>query len=198
MLPVSGLEQNPQQQEQEQEQQHQTVIPHPTDPGLISIPLQPSIASPMDPPPTDYHTPLAGLACIMDAVAAEIGDPPLRPTAPRPASVTAWLQNCLQAYFHRFHERWPVVHRPIFDEKTDDALLVGSVLMIGSWMHDHEAVVESVLCIHDRLMVHLLTKLVSSPTSHSRHKAKQVVLLNVALAFEIGVSGKVGTSTPLL
>ena len=105
----------------------------------------------------------AGLKCVKDAVSAQIEG--RQPPDARPPGhellIKPWLSSRVDVFFGRFHERWPIVHAPVFDQRTDSALLVGTVLMIASWQRDHECLREDILSIHERLiMPHLLSVLV--------------------------------------
>lgn len=84
-------------------------------------------------------------------------------TPPPSEDLKAWIASCSAHYFGTFHERWTnIVHAPSFDQTTDDAFVVGSVLVIGAWLWDRENLGELVLDIHNRLVHRLLSLIVST------------------------------------
>lgn len=82
-------------------------------------------------------------------------------TPPSSDELKAWMAASIQQYFGNFHERWTIVHAASFDERTDDAFVVGTVLMIGAWQRDRENLGELIIDIHGRLLHRLLSLLVS-------------------------------------
>ncbi|KFH42798.1 Zinc finger protein-like protein [Hapsidospora chrysogenum ATCC 11550] len=134
----------------------------------------------------------AGLTCVKDAVSAQIEG--RQPPDARPPGhellIKPWLSSRVDVFFGRFHERWPIVHAPVFDQRTDSDLLVGTVLMIASWQRDHECLREDILFIHERLIMPHLLSVLAEP-EHSGHKpwpfeTYQIALLHVVFAFETG------------
>jgi hypothetical protein len=82
-------------------------------------------------------------------------------TPPSSDELKAWMTTSIQQYFGSFHERWTIVHAASFDERTDDAFVVGTVLMIGAWQRDRENLGELIVDIHGRLLQRLMSLLVS-------------------------------------
>lgn len=106
----------------------------------------------------DFQAARVGLTCVMDAISAEITGKKAAPSSSE--HIQKWLPSCVSVYFGRFHERWTLVHAPVFDANTDSALLVGTVLIIASWQRDHKSLRGLIISIHDRLMAYLFRKLV--------------------------------------
>ncbi|KAG4443101.1 hypothetical protein IFR05_001427 [Cadophora sp. M221] len=48
----------------------------------------------------------------------------------------------LDIYFTYFHHRWPIFHRPSFEDENENTLVVSSAKMIGAW---HEALLDQLL-----------------------------------------------------
>lgn len=71
-----------------------------------------------------------------------------------------WLSSAIQIYFGRFHERWPLIQHPIFDERTDHTLVVASVVMIGSWFRSPDGPRKSIIDIHDAMVPILMKHIV--------------------------------------
>jgi hypothetical protein len=108
----------------------------------------------------DTSVVMAGLRTVLRVISpahARVGPPEKQPS---PDEVKAWLSSCLKVFFGRFHERWPVIHAPTFDERTDDAHLVGTAVMIGSWFLDPRHIREVIIEIHKCMMSHLFNNLV--------------------------------------
>ncbi|KAI6781443.1 uncharacterized protein J7T54_001405 [Emericellopsis cladophorae] len=100
-----------------------------------------------------------------------------------------WMSCCLDRYLGRFHERWPVVHAPSFDRTTDNALLVGSMTMVGSWYQDGLLVRDSLIAINDRIMSRVTKLLANDDLDESKAwplETYQIGLLNIVFAFETG------------
>jgi len=72
----------------------------------------------------------------------------------------SWVITCLQSYTRTFHERWPIVHLPVFDPSTEPLVVVASVLMIGAWYENDEELRNLVTELHLMLVDHLLRELV--------------------------------------
>jgi hypothetical protein len=67
------------------------------------------------------------------------------------------------AYFTYFHQRWPILHAPTFDETTVSTLLANSVRMIDDWLGTDSTNQrrETASQIYPHLMDAISTKIVS-------------------------------------
>jgi hypothetical protein len=71
-------------------------------------------------------------------------------------------QKYLNVYFDRFHDRWPIVHRPSFDEEvvhTDLCEL--SMRVIGAWLLGTSESIQFAIETHAILVDHIMSQLVS-------------------------------------
>lgn len=138
--------------------------------------------------PRDYvEISRAGIECVTSAVATEMAGKKQTHT---PSGNRAWLAKCIRTYFRSFHERWPIVHAPVFDEKTDGTYIVATVIMIGSWHADDPSVREGIFKLHDRFMFYLSRKMISGdpgPDQPWPYEIYQISLLHIIFAFESGV-----------
>jgi hypothetical protein len=73
-----------------------------------------------------------GLATILDGVNSE----DVGPLPPQSEAFEVWLSQCTEAYFGYFHERWPVLHAPVFNWRRASSRLIGTVAIIGTWLRD--------------------------------------------------------------
>lgn len=103
----------------------------------------------------------ACLASILKAVSLPSIEGLACSNPPAPENLRAWISQSVEQYFGPCHERWQLVHAPVFDERTDDAFVVGSVILIGSWHRDREGLGDFIIDIHSRLVYCLLTNIVS-------------------------------------
>lgn len=63
-------------------------------------------------------------------------------------------------YFSQFHDRWPIVHSPSYDENEEASeLLLPSILMIGGWVDGTTTSKEWALEVHHNLVEHILPRL---------------------------------------
>lgn len=144
-------------------------------------------SQPKDSPQIDVHLARAGLECVSNAVAAAMAG---KKHQTPPKETQPWVSQSTQAYFGAFHERWPIVHAPVFDEKTDGTLLVATVVMIGSWHSDDTSVRHHVLKLHERFMFYLSRKMIAEDDGSDKpwpYETYQIILLHVVFAFESGV-----------
>ncbi|GJN84041.1 hypothetical protein PLIIFM63780_007594 [Purpureocillium lilacinum] len=109
---------------------------------------------------------------------------------PSPLTVPeSWLTACTESYLSTFHNRWPIVHGPSFDQATDPVLLVASIVMINSWLHYDRGLKELTMRIHDLLVEQSFKELSNDtydPSSPWPLETYQVALLNIIFAFETG------------
>jgi hypothetical protein len=69
----------------------------------------------------------------------------------------------LKLYFTHFHHHWPILHASMFDENDDPYVLTASVSMIGAWLEGTTESRKVATTLHDRLMNHVLQRLVEAP-----------------------------------
>ncbi|KAG9256563.1 uncharacterized protein F5Z01DRAFT_477521 [Emericellopsis atlantica] len=131
----------------------------------------------------------AGLSCILKAVSSISAGVEWTPESRPHERYDEWMSCCLDQYLGRFHERWPVVHSPTFDRTTDNALLVSSMTMVGSWYHDGLLVKDSLIAINDKITSHVTKLLANDDLDESKawpFETYQIGLLNIIFAFETG------------
>lgn len=80
--------------------------------------------------------------------------PRVPPAFPQPINKSSEL------YFRQFHHRWPVIHAPTFDEKSDPPILKSSIQMIGCWLENGPTSRNQAFYIHSRLMEIIMPRLV--------------------------------------
>ncbi|KAH7324042.1 hypothetical protein BKA65DRAFT_407375 [Rhexocercosporidium sp. MPI-PUGE-AT-0058] len=117
-------------------------------------------------------------------------DQPLN-TADKPVDPTS--AGYLDIYFTYFHHRWPIFHRPSFDVKNENTLVVSSAKMIGAWLlGTFESRAFAITCRHEALVEQLLPRL-CKVTSQDRLQQSlslaicQSALLNIIFALYYGV-----------
>ena len=72
-------------------------------------------------------------------------------------------EKYMETHFTHFHPRWPILHRPSYDEENHSDGLISSTKMIGAWLEgDHESRQFSINT-HHRLIDQILPRLVSHP-----------------------------------
>jgi hypothetical protein len=70
----------------------------------------------------------------------------------------------VQIYFDHFHPEWPFLHRPTFDPKTEPAVLVQSVIMVGMWIQGSRNSQDFAKSLHSRLGTAIRSQRVSTPS----------------------------------
>lgn len=71
-------------------------------------------------------------------------------------------------YFDHFHHRWPIIHRPPYEDQNPKhvlSILRLSTLMIGGWFSKTAEGKKYALAVHDYLMLNISTKLVCTRTA---------------------------------
>lgn len=107
---------------------------------------------------------LAGLRITRDYLNAAQPDSILRQESWLPDTFRPWLSTCLKRYFGRFHERWPVIHAPIFNENAETALIVGTLAIIGSWQDSTSESKKLALEIHKLILQKVMEDMVRDNT----------------------------------
>ncbi|KAL7806418.1 hypothetical protein V8C44DRAFT_339209 [Trichoderma aethiopicum] len=133
---------------------------------------------------------LEGLQLVLEAVSRPKSTSSSRPQRQPPPEVKNWSAACIDAYFGRFHDRWPVLHAPTFEKEVQSARLRSTVLLIGSWLrHENEGNNHLLFDIHSILVKRLLdemTEVVYDPAGVWPLRTLQSSLLNIIFAFESG------------
>ncbi|KAH7305514.1 hypothetical protein B0I35DRAFT_443923 [Stachybotrys elegans] len=134
---------------------------------------------------TNLHTPRVkeGLEVIILQIASVHGQ-----ILGSEKSIQAWMASSIATYFGRFHERWPIIHAPIFDKGTESALLVGSVILLGSWQRESRQRSQFLVAFHQSMMSQLLPLMKSlaldSDNPQWPYAVYQAAVLNVIFAVE--------------
>ncbi|VUC35280.1 unnamed protein product [Clonostachys rosea] len=142
-----------------------------------------------------------GLRFIHQLVsAASAGQDP--PNQPQSSHHKTWISDCIETYFARFHERWQIVHPPVFDPTNDDIFVVSSVIVVGSLLRDDLCIRSSTIQVHQRLMAHLFRLFVvpseeASSPSPWPFQTYQACIINIAFALESGNSRLIRTAARL-
>lgn len=112
---------------------------------------------------------LEGLQLVLEAVSRPKSTSSSRPQRQPPPEVKNWSAACIDAYFGRFHDRWPVLHAPTFEKEVQSARLRSTVLLIGSWLrHENEGNNHLIFDIHSLLVKRLLDEMVRLMCSRVR------------------------------
>jgi hypothetical protein len=101
-------------------------------------------------------SPLRGYRLFLDNQ-AEAESPEGSPPIP-PDDAT---DDYMKLYFTHFHHRWPIIHRPEYDGHTNKLVFLYSIFMIGGWLSGTTESKKYALAMHDYLMLHISTLLVS-------------------------------------
>jgi hypothetical protein len=104
----------------------------------------------------------AGMSQILDLLraASTVKD---CPTLSVSDPVKQWVSLCAETYFGPFHDRWPLIHAPLFDETEDSLFVVSAVVMIGSILRDKDSSVRDLaLEVHSHLHGYCLESLVAT------------------------------------
>ncbi|KAL7794422.1 hypothetical protein V8C37DRAFT_376614 [Trichoderma ceciliae] len=134
--------------------------------------------------------PIEGLQLVLEAVSRprSSGTPSGLQRQP-PPDVKKWSSACIKAYMGRFHDRWPVLHAPTFEQEVDSVRLRSTAIMIGSWVQNETADNSLIFDIHSVLVKRLLNELTETtadPTGVWPLRTIQSSLLNIIFAFESG------------
>ncbi|KAM3517776.1 hypothetical protein NHJ13051_008694 [Beauveria bassiana] len=101
-----------------------------------------------------------------------------------------WLDDCFQSYFGQFHETWPILHAPQFDDPVESVPLAASIAIIGAWRQVTDpGALQMIFAIHQILMQYLFAQLTRFTFDASQPwplAVYQAGLLNAIFAFEIG------------
>lgn len=101
------------------------------------------------------------------------------PQAENPTEVgidRAESQKYLDVYFARFHDRWPIVHRPSFgDEEVHTDLCELSMRVIGGWLLGTTESIQFAVETHAILVDHIMSQLVCQRTDMHYTKLRRGV-----------------------
>lgn len=102
-----------------------------------------------------------GLTTVLDGVAS--GD--AGPLPPQSEAIEMWLSRCTESYFGCFHERWPVLHAPVFNWRRASSQKISTVAIIGAWLRDGGLERDAIIRAHLSLSSQTLTWMVSNVSS---------------------------------
>jgi hypothetical protein len=112
-----------------------------------------------------------GLQLVLEAVSRPRSSDASSRLQPQPSpEVKQWSSGCIKAYMGRFHDRWPILHSPTFEQEVNSIGLRSTAIIIGSWVQDETADNDLIFEIHSTLVKHLLDELVSSPLDYGESK----------------------------
>ncbi|XWW97548.1 hypothetical protein V2A60_005532 [Cordyceps javanica] len=101
-----------------------------------------------------------------------------------------WLDDCFHSYFGEFHETWPILHAPEFDDPVESVPLAATIAIIGAWRKITDpAAIQMLFTIHQILMQYLFAQLTRFTFDSGKPwpiQLYQAALLNAIFAFEIG------------
>ncbi|CAG9989237.1 unnamed protein product [Clonostachys byssicola] len=115
-----------------------------------------------------------------------------------------WVSSCTETYFGPFHDRWPLIHAPLFDETEDDLFIVSTVVMIGSILrHEDSDVRDLALEVHSHLHDYCMKSLIAPQDEDLKnsiwpYETYQLALLNVIAALEFGKPSAIRNANRLL
>lgn len=113
--------------------------------------------------------PIEGLQLVLEAVSKPSSSgTSSRIQRPLPPEVKKWSASCINAYLGRFHDRWPVLHAPTFEQEVDSVRLRSTTIIIGSWLQSETEDNSLIFDIHSILVKRLLDELVSIVLSTAR------------------------------
>lgn len=91
-----------------------------------------------------------GVHCsLVDQTSSEEQQDRYASTLESPAASS--MDDHVQSYFHYFHPEWPFLHSATFDPKTEPAVLVQSVIMVGMWAQGSQDTKNAAKALHRRL-----------------------------------------------
>ncbi|CAH0046833.1 unnamed protein product [Clonostachys solani] len=126
------------------------------------------------------------------------------PTLSVSDSVRKWVSLCTEAYFGPFHDRWALIHAPLFDETEDDLFIVSTVVMIGSILRDKVSIVRDLtLEVHSHLHDYCIKSLTATQDEDLKdsiwpYETYQLALLNIIAALELGKPSAIRNANRLL
>ncbi|PTB65678.1 hypothetical protein BBK36DRAFT_1120736 [Trichoderma citrinoviride] len=133
---------------------------------------------------------LEGLQLVLEAASRPKSATSSRSQRHLTPQVKKWSAACIDTYFGRFHDRWPVLHGPTFEKEVESVRLRSTVLLIGSWLrHENEGNNHLIFDIHSILVKRLLDELIDTspdPAGVWPLRTLQSSLLNIIFAFESG------------
>ncbi|KEY70509.1 hypothetical protein S7711_02676, partial [Stachybotrys chartarum IBT 7711] len=130
-----------------------------------------------------------GLKIIIEALQASHSATSTTSLPRASAAVKKWVSDCIHSYFFHFHDRWAILHAPIFDEMTDNFSILATVCIVGSWFSSAGATRGLIAEAHDVLVKQLVEELVRvtlKPRERWPLQTYQAALLNIAFAVETG------------
>ncbi|KAB8227232.1 C2H2 type zinc finger domain protein [Aspergillus alliaceus] len=102
----------------------------------------------------------------------------------------------IQAYFEKFHPRWPFIHRATFSPHNEPAFLRQSVVMIGLWLTGESNAQQAAVELHEKLTLSINQQRVTQTRHLTSSKWPMVtyqgILLNLIFAMLKGTQNQVG------
>ncbi|TVY29108.1 hypothetical protein LHYA1_G002464 [Lachnellula hyalina] len=109
-------------------------------------------------------------------------------------------------YFDHFHHRWPIIHRPSYEDQNPSHLLSAlrlSTLMIGGWFSGTIEGMKYALEVHDYLMLNISTKLGEGNSKYIFQQDNlpswlcQAALINIVFALHTGIEQNISRAAVL-
>ncbi len=88
-------------------------------------------------------------------------DPEVPKDSEFPSEEPEEAEQYSKCYFERFHDRWPIIHRPSYRGHQNIAVINSSVLMMGAWLEGSEASKQYAVKMHSNFVDLLLSRLVN-------------------------------------
>lgn len=120
----------------------------------------------------------AGLKLILNVISNPLSSETMsRNRLQLPEQIEKWSSECLRAYITHFHDRWPILHIPTFEQEVISIGLRSTAIIIGSWLRNESADSSLVYDIHNILVKNLLADLVSCTLNHMERQYTYMVEL---------------------
>ncbi|KAK7214421.1 hypothetical protein V2G26_002424 [Clonostachys chloroleuca] len=145
----------------------------------------------------------SGMSQILDLLRAASAGKDI-PTLSVSDPAKQWVSSCTETYFGPFHDRWPLIHAPLFNETEDNLFVVSAVVMIGSILRDEDSSVRDLaLEVHSHLHDYCLKSLTAPQDEELKYsvwpyETYQLALLNVIAALEFGKPSLIRNANRLL
>ncbi|KAH6664465.1 hypothetical protein B0J14DRAFT_493611 [Halenospora varia] len=113
-----------------------------------------------------------------------------------------YLETVFKAYFGHFHHRWPIVHRPAYEDQKFSLVLISSMKMIGAWFLLDQRSHDNAFAMHEYLMLHIPSILAKKSSNDRFHDTLpvslcQAALLNIVFALYCGIEKLVSRAVTL-
>ncbi|KAH8654054.1 hypothetical protein BGZ60DRAFT_386749 [Tricladium varicosporioides] len=113
-----------------------------------------------------------------------------------------YRETVFKAYFDHFHHRWPIIHRPAYEDQKFSLVLISSMKMIGAWFLLDQRSHDNAFAMHEYLMQHIPCILAKKSSSDHFHETLpvslcQAALLNILFALYCGIEKLVSRAVTL-